>query len=164
MMDSTHFNLFYDRPKAFWRSGTNIVADVLLVEHTQYSIVELIAKINLTKQEASRIYFSYPAVAAKLTVAEVEERISNEKEPLIRKRKEFNADVIKSHIVHQMVAEYIVARLHTKTENPNSSELEMCISPLPGDSINVNTGLLDTIRSKPRDLRPYVATKKELTT
>lgn len=156
--------VFYERPKAYWRSGSNVVVDILLVEHREISVIEVIIRNHITNSEAPRIYLSSQIVTSKLSSVEINDRINIEKEPLIRRRKDIDIEALTQKVTHQMLSEYIVARLDLPKSYFTSGEFVMELIPLAGDKINENTGKLDIISSKPRDLMMYVTPKSEIIT
>lgn len=124
-IDKSHENktenviVFYSGSKSFWRSG--IVVDFKLIDHKDYSIIELILRISAESINAPRYYFSTPALYSKFDRERIKERMKKKREMLLDLY--FKTDCglmseydLRESVLRDMVVDYIDQRLYVPPE------------------------------------------------
>ncbi len=144
--------MFYEGSKAFWKSKVNL--EIKIIEHKSLDCFELIAYDPDLDQEAPRIYLSSALVSSKINQHDFHEKVSAEKEAMIRKKKTFDINAMSKQITHDMIVKYILCRISIP-ENLESGSFHIVLLTNIGDVLNEKTQLLDFIINKPMKLKPF---------
>ena len=105
--------------KNFWRTGT--VVDFKLVDHKDFSIIELIMKITAKSVEAPRFYFSSPLLYSKFDEGNVQEKMKEKKLmlldlPISDVAVVTSQEDLRESVLRDLAVEYIESRLHVPSE------------------------------------------------
>jgi hypothetical protein len=107
--DEDRLEVYFDGCKHFWRTRTNV--DIIVVEHKDHQIIEIVTYTPVVDREATRLYLSDDVVYSKLDHSEFEEALRLAKEPLLRRRIVPDREKLMKAIVKEAKTNYIMNRL-----------------------------------------------------
>lgn len=113
---------FYSGMKNFWRTGT--VVDFKLIDHREYSSIEVIMKITAKAVEAPRFYFSSSLLFSKFSVEMIEEKMRLKRLMLLDLPMSdtvvMSEEELRESVLRDMAVNYIETRLHVPSEGSSS--------------------------------------------
>ncbi len=141
--------IYFEGVKSLWKLRTSL--DVLIACHPKSLCLEIIAYHPEKCVVAPRLYVSSVLLSTKIDQNDLQQRVSEKKEALIRQKKPFNQAQISKEIYATAMCQYLLSRLQVK----ESEDFEITLSPMMGDIVSDDDmHTLDVICEKPTSLIP----------
>lgn len=102
-------DIFYRGGKTFWKTHTRV--DVLIVEHKQCDVLEIVCSNPATRQQAPRIYVNKSTLKDEIADEDIQSRVIALIEPILEKKQDFDRDVLLTQAWKTAICEYILERL-----------------------------------------------------
>jgi hypothetical protein len=151
------FTVLMDGSKTFWRE--RVCLDILIVSHPGQKCYELVAYNAVIGVEAPRIYISSVVLAAKINAAkEFEEKLSAQKEALLRQKKTCNVAYLRKQVYDELVVRYILLRLTVVKDIDLSKDLRVQLSCIRNQAVSNEDDNKDVICVMPAHLYPVKVT------
>jgi hypothetical protein len=109
--------LYFEGSKSYWKLRANI--DILIVCHTANHCVEVVVFDPERNIEGNRLYLNSILLASKVDQQELQTKLNEKKETLIRQKKVFNVTILMKELLIQSIVNYILLRLHIETLTEN---------------------------------------------
>lgn len=154
--------IVFEGSKTFWKSRTNL--EIVIVSHTKYLTIEVLVFHPNIGKESPRLYLHSLLLAGKIDQNDLQAKLAEKKEAIIRQRKPVNAQQLTKELLNNAIAQYVMSRLQFVTETEDEP-FRAFLVPMTGDVIvDQEKQLLDIIVSKPPNLEPVQSNfQKKLT-
>ena len=125
--------VYHEGSKSYWKARATV--DVIIVSHTKHLCVEIIVFDPEKNREANRIYVSSILLAGKVDQQELQAKITEKKEALIRQKKPVNVTQLTKDLLVASMTNYLLQRLQIKENTSEHFTIEL--SPMSSDSVVV---------------------------
>mmetsp|Transcript_28299 Transcript_28299/g.48518 ORF Transcript_28299/g.48518 Transcript_28299/m.48518 type:complete len:692 (-) Transcript_28299:686-2761(-) len=145
--------IIFQGAKPFWRTRNTV--DVKLVLHTALDVIEIVSYEPTFDKEAPRIYLKNSTVIANLDQEDIEKKLEEAKEPILRRRQVPDNAALLKDVVNSSASEYILNRLHIAEFDAERRTFTMEIKPTARDVECAQPGCADASQilcAKPRKL------------
>jgi hypothetical protein len=138
--------------KNFWQ--TDILLEILLVEHRLHDVIEVIVWNPARRDEISRFYMTTSIFFTKFTAEDIEKHLSLKKVEFsdVNGDLQYSAEPpeskTKERVIQDLAVQYVKRRLAIESDQP----LKASLNVLPGDTTNAD-GQLDQICGMPLNLK-----------
>jgi hypothetical protein len=112
----------YRGAKPFWRTRNTV--DIIIVEHTQFSTLELIVYEPSFDREARRMYLSDAFLSSKVDREAVEAKLKSVKEPILRRREVPDSIKLEKEIINKAKIDYILNRIFVTEFTPQKKVIK----------------------------------------
>lgn len=137
--------------KKFWKTKTSI--EVLLVEHKELDILEIVCFDPITSQEAPRIYLLYSKLLPLISEEEIQYRLFELQEPILQRRGVIDNEALLKIVWNDAVYDYIDERLELHKKLAGSKAFHVNLrKPLPEEGPQT---INDLMCSAPPSLVPH---------
>jgi len=129
--------------KLFWKARTTI--DVLLVEHKQYDVIEIVCSDSTTSQEAPRIYVRSSVLRGKICDDEIQSRMYELTEPILQRKgtiSPVDKEILLTKVWKSALYEYVDERLELHKKLAGSKAFHVALrKPLFSEGPDVIDGV-----------------------
>lgn len=115
--------VYHEGSKSYWKARANV--DVIIVSHSKHLCVEIIVYDPEKDREANRIYVSSILLAGKADQVELQAKLAEKKESLIRQKKLVNATQLTKDLLIQSMTNFLLHRLQITYNTPEKFEIEL---------------------------------------
>lgn len=153
----------FEGSKTYWKSRTNL--EIVMVSHTKYLTIELLVFHPDIGKESPRLYFSSLLLAGKIDQNDLQQKLAEKKEAIIRQRKPVNAQQLTKELLNNAIAQYVMSRLQFVTVTEDEEPFRVFLVPMTGDvTVDQEKQVLDVIVPMPPNLEPVQSNfQKKLT-
>jgi len=153
----------FEGSKTYWKSRTNL--EIVMICHTKYHTIEVLVFHPDIGKESPRLYLNSLLLAGKIDQNDLQQKLAEKKEAIIRQRKPVNAQQLTKELLNNAIAQYVMSRLQFVMETEDQP-FRVFLVPMTGDVIvDQEKQLLDIIVPMPPNLEPVQSNfQKKLTT
>lgn len=119
--------IIYQSSRYFWKHRCN--ADITIVEHTAFSVLELIVYDPAMHKEAPRIYFDLPLLRTTIQRDDLERRLHALREPLLRRKQTVDEPLLIKTASRDAITELILGQLLIEEYNLQTQAIMMNCGP-----------------------------------
>jgi hypothetical protein len=122
LADHATARVLHEVPKNFWKIKRNI--DVVIVDHTATSFLELIFYDPALAYEAPRLYVEKTKLAAKLDAENLQSVVSKKVEALTRQKKACDKKEVQRQTTEELGVQYLLSKVVVATHDAAASAEE----------------------------------------
>ena len=140
--------------KNFWQTG--ILVEILLVEHRQHDVIEVVVYNPIQRNEISRLYMTTSILFSKFAAEDIDKHLALKKAEFsdVNDDLQYSTEPLESMTIEramqELAVQYVTVRLAIQSGGP----LKASLAVLPGDTTNAD-GQLDQICEIPLNLRKF---------
>jgi hypothetical protein len=155
-MGDSSVDVIYQGAKCFWRTRNTV--DIIIVQHNEFNVLELITYEPSIDKEAPRIYLDNLVLDSKIDKAEVEVKLKEAKEPFLRRHEVPNAEKLLKDIITAAKINYVLNRVFVAELSPEKKVFKVEIQFNFRDHDEAHTSGVDISLvhcQKPPKLQPF---------
>lgn len=144
--------VLFQGSKCFWKTRNTI--EIVLVEHNNFDVIEIVTYEPAFAKEAERIYLKNSLIASKLNPEDIREKIRKEKEMVLRRHEVPNSQALNEDTLKKCKSQFIVNRLFIADYFPISKliRVEFRLNFHSSDASSQE----GVVCERPVQLQPYV--------
>lgn len=119
--------IIHQATRCFWKHRCN--ADITLVEHAEFNVLELIVYDPAIDKEAPRIYFDLQPLKSTFQRDDLERRLHALREPLLRRKQTVDEPLLIKTATRDAMIELILGQLLIEEYNLQTKTIKMCCGP-----------------------------------